>query len=61
MDELDRSRLIVTCCQVGLRGYLAERILKQNGFRAANLSGGWLTWKMFYPPAEVEDREFRSQ
>ena len=48
LAELDRSRLIVTCCQVGLRGYLAERILKQHGFRAANLSGGWLTWKMFH-------------
>lgn len=48
LGELDKSRLIVCCCQVGLRGYLAERILKQNGFRAANLSGGWLTWKMFH-------------
>lgn len=48
LDELDRSRRIVCCCQVGLRGYLAERILKQNGFDAANLSGGYLTWKMFH-------------
>ena len=31
------------------RGYLAERILKQNGFTAYNLSGGWLTWKAFHP------------
>ena len=49
LDELDKNRLIVCHCQVGLRGYLAERILKQNGFKAANLSGGWLTWKMFHP------------
>ena len=48
LDELDRSRRIVCYCQVGLRGYLAERILKQNGFDAANLSGGYLTWKMFH-------------
>ena len=58
LGELDRGRLIVTCCQVGLRGYLAERILKQHGFRAANLSGGWMTWRMFHPepaaPAEPE-------
>ncbi|MBP5622930.1 MAG: FAD-dependent oxidoreductase, partial [Thermoguttaceae bacterium] len=40
LNELDKSKLIVCHCQVGLRGYLAERILKQNGFRAANLSGG---------------------
>lgn len=45
LGELDKSRLIVASCQVGLRGYLAERILKQNGFNSANLSGGYLTWK----------------
>ncbi len=45
LSELDKTRLVVASCQVGLRGYLAERILKQNGFNAANLSGGYLTWK----------------
>lgn len=48
LGELKKEKRIVTCCQVGLRGYLAERILKQNGFRAANLSGGFLTWKMYH-------------
>lgn len=49
LGELDKTKFTVCYCQVGLRGYLAERILKQNGFRAANLSGGWTTWKMFHP------------
>ncbi|HRR34892.1 MAG TPA: FAD-dependent oxidoreductase [Kiritimatiellia bacterium] len=49
LGELDRSKTYVTCCAVGLRGYLAERILKQNGFKAHNLSGGWATWKLFHP------------
>jgi len=49
LAELDKGKLHVTCCQVGLRGYLAERILKQNGFKAANLSGGYLGWKLFHP------------
>ncbi len=49
LDKLDKNKRIICCCQVGLRGYLAERILKQHGFKAANLSGGWLTWKLFYP------------
>ena len=49
LAKLDPSKFYITCCQVGLRGYLAERILKQNGFRAANLSGGYLTWKLFHP------------
>ena len=49
LAELDKGQFYVTCCQVGLRGYLAERILKQNGFKAANLSGGYLGWKLFHP------------
>lgn len=49
LSELDKSRTIVVHCQVGLRGYLAERILKQHGFKAMNLSGGWVTWQMFHP------------
>ncbi|MBS1371861.1 MAG: FAD-dependent oxidoreductase [Lentisphaeria bacterium] len=51
LNELDRSRELIVSCQVGSRGYLAERILKQNGFRVRNLSGGYLTWK--YMHAEV--------
>ncbi|MBT3375133.1 MAG: FAD-dependent oxidoreductase [Lentisphaerae bacterium] len=47
--ELPRDRPIVAYCKVGLRGYLAERILRQNGFDVYNLSGGWLTWRMFHP------------
>ena len=43
--ELPKDRLIVAYCQQGLRGYVAERILKQLGYNAANLSGGYLTWK----------------
>ncbi len=47
--ELPKDRLIVIFCQVGLRGYVAERILKQQGYDVANLSGGYLTWKQFQP------------
>jgi len=49
LAELPHDRRIVTYCQVGLRGYVAERILRQHGFDAANLSGGMATWKMFHP------------
>jgi len=49
LDELPRDRLIVTYCAVGLRGYLAERILRQNGFDVRNLSGGITTWRLFQP------------
>ena len=49
IKELDTARAIVTVCRVGLRGYLAERILRQNGYRVSNLSGGYTTWTYFHP------------
>ncbi|MBQ2849482.1 MAG: FAD-dependent oxidoreductase, partial [Thermoguttaceae bacterium] len=50
LGELDRSRPIVAFCQVGKRGYVAERILRQRGFDVFNLSGGFSTWRLFNPP-----------
>jgi rhodanese-related sulfurtransferase len=41
LNELDRDKKIYVNCQVGLRGYIATRILSQNGFDAYNLSGGY--------------------
>ncbi len=47
--ELPRNRPIVTYCQVGLRGYVAARILKQLGYDVRNLSGGYKTYCAFHP------------
>lgn len=47
LNELPRDRRLVTYCQVGQRGYLALRILLQNGFAASNLSGGYKTWLLY--------------
>lgn len=45
LDELDRDAPVVMFCQIGLRGYLAYRILKQHGFtQIRNLSGGYKTY-----------------
>jgi len=41
LHELDRGKKVYVTCQVGLRGYIAARILMQNGFEAYNLSGGY--------------------
>lgn len=48
LDELPRDRPIVVSCQVGLRGYLATRILDQHGFDSMNLSGGYKTYAAYY-------------
>ena len=49
MHELSRDRNIAAYCQVGQRGYLATRILLQAGFSAANIGGGYRTYKLFQP------------
>lgn len=45
--ELSSEKPIVAYCQVGQRGYLATRILRQSGFDAVNLSGGYQTFQLF--------------
>lgn len=41
MDELDKNKLIIPYCAIGVRSYNAARILMQNGFqRVRTLSGG---------------------
>ncbi len=45
LDEIDRNKPLVIFCQVGLRGYVAYRILKQSGFKdVRNLTGGFKTY-----------------
>ncbi|MGE5396120.1 MAG: rhodanese-like domain-containing protein, partial [Chitinophagales bacterium] len=46
INEIPKDKLILVYCRVGLRGYIAYRILKQMGYqRVKNLSGGWLTYE----------------
>jgi NADPH-dependent 2,4-dienoyl-CoA reductase/sulfur reductase-like enzyme/rhodanese-related sulfurtransferase len=49
LEELPRDRPIAVYCQVGQRGYLATRILRQAGFQAANVGGGIKTYRLFHP------------
>jgi rhodanese-related sulfurtransferase len=49
LSELPKDRKIVVFCRSGQRSYNAERILKANGFDVANLSGAYLTWRLFNP------------
>lgn len=51
LDELPKEKPIVVTCAVGLRGYLAYRILVQNGLKhVRNLSGGYKTWSVATAP-----------
>ena len=44
IGELPRDKEALVFCQVGLRGYLACRILSQNGIACRNLTGGYKTF-----------------
>lgn len=45
----DPSKKIITYCRIGMRGYMALRILNQNGYEnVANLCGGYETFQKLY-------------
>lgn len=47
LDEIPDNKRIIVYCAVGMRGYLASRILMQNGFENVfNLSGGYKTYSV---------------
>jgi len=45
LDEVPKDKSIVSFCQVGLRGYIASRILTQNGYKSMNMTGGYKTFQ----------------
>ncbi len=46
LGGLPPGRTIVAYCQVGQRGYLATRILRQAGLPAVNLAGGFASYRL---------------
>ena len=47
LEKIPKDKKIIIYCGVGLRGYLASRILLQNGFAEIyNLSGGYKTYEI---------------
>ncbi len=51
IDELPHDKQIIIFCAVGLRGYLAQRILMGHGFEnVKNLSGGYQTYSTATAP-----------
>ena len=47
LDDLPRDKELLVFCQVGLRGYVAARLLVQHGFKVRNLSGGYRRYAMW--------------
>jgi len=49
LSELPKDKKIIVYCGVGFRSYHGCLILKANGFDCLNMSGGWTSWRMYYP------------
>ncbi|EOH90904.1 FAD-dependent oxidoreductase [Enterococcus pallens] len=49
IGELDPSQEYIVSCHSGLRSYVAERILVQNGFKVQNLDGAFALYKTVLP------------
>ncbi|KAF0815678.1 CoA-disulfide reductase [Bacillus sp. ZZV12-4809] len=48
LGEIPKDQTVYVSCQVGLRGYLASRILKNNVYKVKNVDGGWKTYSSVY-------------
>lgn len=61
LSELDPGKTIVEYCQVGLRGYVADRILTQHGYQVLNVTGGYKTISALkFDPNEAEQNNNHS-
>lgn len=49
LAQLDKEKEYIVTCHSGLRSYIAERILKQNGFDVVNLDGAFALYQMVRP------------
>lgn len=49
LGELDKDKLILAYCRMGLQGYLASCILRQNGFKVKNMTGGFKSAAVLFP------------
>ncbi len=58
LNELERGRRVYVVCQSGLRGYIACRILSQNGFDCRNLSGGYMLYSSVMHEKQLADATY---
>ena len=59
LDELDQTKPVYVTCQVGLRGYVACRILSQRGYDCYNLSGGYRLYNSIFGHGGTQKEDVR--
>jgi NADPH-dependent 2,4-dienoyl-CoA reductase/sulfur reductase-like enzyme/rhodanese-related sulfurtransferase len=48
IDAMSAERPLAIYCRSGMRGYVACRLLRQRGYNAINLSGGYLGYQLYH-------------
>ncbi|GAA0077853.1 CoA-disulfide reductase [Clostridium sp. CTA-5] len=59
LSEIPKDKNIYVTCQVGLRGYVACRILEQNGIKCTNIDGGIKTYLYVKRAEESISNQYR--
>lgn len=58
MHEIPKNKNLYIFCEIGLRGYLSQRILRQHGYdNIYNLSGGFALWNIATTELEMSHTE----
>lgn len=55
LEKLNKEKEIWVFCAVGLRGYIAARILTQAGFKVKNISGGYKMLSKYFKISNRDD------
>lgn len=65
LEKLDKNKEIWIFCAVGLRGYIASRILTQHGYKNKNISGGYKMlpkhFKKQFEEINIEENVFNAK
>ena len=60
LNNIPKDKTIFVYCAVGLRGYLAQRILLQNGYKnVINLSGGYNLWNVCKTELQLSEKNIQ--
>lgn len=54
MADLPKDQPIIVSCHSGLRSYIAEKILKQNGYKVKNLDGAFALYSTVKPERVIK-------
>ncbi|RKD33553.1 CoA-disulfide reductase [Lacrimispora algidixylanolytica] len=54
LSELGKDQKIIAYCKVGQRGYIADRILTQNGYHSENVTGGFQSFNQLLHEEKTE-------